>query len=162
MARWSGWVYSTIVCAISCGIVSQMVSDSKGKDILRLLCGIILSISLFRPITTVNFREYLDAFRQNWYEADSYIADGQKIAAMEQADSIRAACETYIMNRAKALGTEIKAAVTLTNAGVPVFAEIYGKVEANIQKQLQTVLTTELGIPKENQKWIWNQESNSS
>jgi hypothetical protein len=43
---------------------------------------------------------------------------------------------------------------------LPEFAELTGDVAPQVQAQLQRILTTDLGIPKENQKWIRNQESN--
>jgi len=60
------------------------------------------------------------------------------------------------------LGAEITAKVSLDEALTPVFVEIGSENALTIQNELQTILTTDLGIPKENQKWIWNQENNSS
>lgn len=162
MGNWETWTYSVIVCVLSCGILTQIVSESKRKEIMRLICGILLSISLFRPLTRIDFREFLNLSGESWDGAESFVMEGERIAAQAQEDSIRAACETYILNKASALGADVKAYVSLTDAGIPGFVELSGQVEPRIQQQLQTVLTMELGIPKENQKWIWNQESNSS
>lgn len=159
---WRVWAYSVITCALSCSIVSQLVSDGKEKDILRLLCGILLAISILCPFTRVNPEELLKLSKWDLTEGEAYIAEGEKMAAQEKMDSIKTACETYILNKARTLGAEIQADISLDEWGIPVFAELQGKADANVRLQLETVLTTDLGIPKESQKWIWNQENNSS
>ena len=44
----------------------------------------------------------------------------------------------------------------------PFRAEMYGRVDTELQSELEAVLENDLGITKENQLWIWNQENDNS
>jgi len=99
---------------------------------------------------------------QNWENADYYIAEGERTAAEAMERCIKDSTETYILNKAKAMGTEIRVQVSLDETGIPAFVEIRGKGEPQAEQELQKILMTDLAIPKENQKWTWNQENNSS
>lgn len=159
---WTAWAYSVIACALACSIVSQIGTSSKRKEILRLLCGIVLAISILYPFTRVNPEDLLQFSQWDPAGAEAYIAEGEKIAAQARMDSIKASCETYILDRAKDLEADIRVDISLDDEGIPVFAELHGEPDADVQSRLQTIITAELGIPKENQKWIWKQENNSS
>lgn len=159
---WTAWAYSVIACALACSIVSQIDSGSKRKEILRLLCGIVLGISILYPFTKVNPEDLLQFSQWDPAGAEAYIAEGEKMAAQARMDSIKASCETYILNRARDLGADIQAEISLNDEGIPVFAELHGEPDSDTQCRMQAIITAELGIPKENQKWIWKQENNSS
>ena len=162
MVDWKAWAYSVIACALGCSIVSRIVSDGKGKEVLRMLCGILLAMTILSPFAKVDPEELLKFSQWDLTGADVYIAEGEKMAAQAKMDSIKSSCETYILDKAKALDTDIQADISINDTGIPVFAELYGDCDPDVRSQLQRILTTELGIPKENQKWIWNPENNSS
>jgi hypothetical protein len=103
--------------------------------------------------------QFLDV---DWKEADFYIAAGEELAFLEQERCIKTYCETYILEKAKALDAEITVEILLNEEQVPCFAEIQYGADSGIQYELQRILETDLGISKENQKWIRNQENSSS
>lgn len=84
------------------------------------------------------------------------------MAEEARAEYIKTSCEAYILDKAKDLGVEIRAIFSLNGDLIPETAEISGTGGIREQKRLQKILMMDLGIPKENQIWIWNQESNSS
>ena len=162
MISWKQYIFSLIVCVLSCSVISQLISDGKRKRIFRLTCGITLAITLLHPISGITFDELLQFPEADWCDSDYYITAGKKAAFEAREERIKAYSESYILDKAKGLGTEIAAKVTLDENGIPDVAEIRGKGSEDVQIQMQTILTTDLGIPKENQIWIWNQENNSS
>ena len=162
MDSWKQYLFSIIVCSITCGIVSQIAAVGKRKELLRLICGVILTITILSPLSRLDLGELLYIPQEAWDTADYYIAKGEDVAFQEQAQCIKAAFEAYILDKAKSLGAEVSAEISLDETLVPVFAEITGGSDQGLQKELENILTTDLGIPKENQKWIWNQESSSS
>ena len=162
MESWKSYLFSLVVCAFICGILSQIISDGKRKELLRLISGTVLAIVLLQPLSGINLEQLLQVPFQNLNAADTYIAEGEQIASEAQERIIEDICEAYILDKAKALGANIMVEISLDHDRIPVFAEMYGAAEADVQLQLQEILTTDLGIPKENQKWIWNQESSSS
>lgn len=163
MFSWRQYILSVIICLISCGMVSQMICETKGKELLHLISGAFLAVTILSPLTRIHVEDYFHMPEENWLRPDIYLSEGEKMASEKQIECIIDSCEAYILDKAKALGVKVTAQVSLDEGKIPVFAVIHSDpTEPEIQTELQNILTTDLGIPKENQKWIWNQESNSS
>ena len=159
---WEQYLLSILICTLTCGIISQILMDTKRKKLVRMICGIVIAISIFYPLSKVKLEKYMQFPDADWNEADYYISAGKKLSLTEQEKSIKAYCETYILDKAKKLDAEITVEISLNEEMLPFFAEIQYKTENNVQKELQKILETDFGISKENQKWIRNQENNSS
>lgn len=150
-----------IICALSCGIISEITSDIKGKTILRLVCGTLFAIILLRPLTRINLSEMIQIPEIGEYDAESFLREGKNMASKTKQTYIKEACEAYILDKAKVLDGDIHAKVKLNEEMIPFSVEILEKGETSIQSQLGTILSNDLGIPKEYQTWIWNQEDNN-
>ena len=161
IGNWEQYIFSLFICSLGCSIAAQMAEDSKKKALLRFVCGVVLVITLFRPLTDLELDDLPVLPSGNWEIADDYIAEGEKTARDEMEKHIKASCETYILDKAKKLGTEITVQVSLDENQVPAYILIQGEVEPEVQKKLQETLVTDLGIPKENQQWTQNQGNNS-
>jgi hypothetical protein len=159
---WEQYLLSILICTLICGIISQILIDTKRKKLVRMLCGIVIAISIFHPLTKVKFKKNMQFLDADWKKADFYISAGEDLAFMEQEKCIKTYCETYILDKAKELDAEITVEIFLNEEKVPCFAEIRYEADSRIQNELQRILETDLGISKENQKWIRNQENSSS
>jgi len=91
--------------------------------------------------------------------AKKLIAEGKKVTVIL---GFNTKSEVFLEEDYKALGADVTVQISLDEKLVPVFAEINGGADPEVQGELQDILMTDLGIPKENQKWIWNPENNSS
>ena len=156
------YLLSVLGCALVCGIFSQMVADTSRKKGIHMICGIVTAISICYPLTKVDLEKYVRFPDADWLQAEDYISSGVNAASLEQEKRIKDSCQTYILDKARGLDTEIKIEITLNEEGLPYRAEIQGEAEAKVQKELQRILETDLGISKENQTWIRNQESSNS
>ena len=161
MEGWKQYVISIIGCCLICGTVLQMLSESKGKSLLRLICGMILGITLLGPLSGIR-PEDLQLFTWPCPSPEPYITDGERTAQQIRAEYIKAACEAYILDKAEILGAEIGIQITLNAEQIPISAKLSGEGSDDAQSRLQQILIRDLGIPKENQEWTWNQENNSS
>ena len=162
MAGWKQYIFSIMVGVISCGIVSQIVADIKSKAIIHLICGTVLAILILQPLSEISLEDLPVSLPVDTDSAKYWSGQGEEAAQEARAEYIKASCETYILDRARQLGGEIQVQVFLDENLIPAFTEIEGTLSPSTQTQLQNILTEELGIPKENQTWIWNQENNSS
>ena len=162
MISWQPYILSILICSLSCGIVSAILSDTKRKNLMHLICGVVMTISVISPLTRVKPEYLLDMSAYNHNAGEFYITEGKNTAIAEQKSRIIACCESYILDKAKALSSEIEVTIHLDEMLVPAFAEIRCQKNEKLQHQLQEILEKDLGIPKENQTWIWNQENNSS
>lgn len=162
MISWKPYILSILVCSMICGIVSAMLSDTKRKHLIHLICGVVMILSILGPLTHVN-PEYLQEMeRYNRFDGEFYISEGKKAAVEQRERCIIDCCETYILDKTKILGWDTEVEIRLDELQIPVFAEIKCMRNEKLQLQLQEILEKDLGIPKENQTWIWNQENNSS
>jgi len=156
------YFYNILVCILIISILAQIVTSTKQKQLMRLISGIFLAISIFTPLAQINWSSLLSVSSLPAFYAAPYIAEGKKTALETQKTVIKDTCESYILNKAKSLGADIIIELSLNEELLPVFAEIYSETDLSIQIQLQKILTEDLGIPKEHQIWISYQESNSS
>lgn len=155
------YIYSILVCALDCGILASLISSSKRKKLIHLISGTVLAISILRPLSQIDPDFSLDILLSVPSSTDYYISEGKEAALDAKKESIEEACTAYILNRAQTLGTEISVHFFLNEDLIPYLVEIQGNVDSDAQMQLENILSTDLGIPKENQKWIWQQEDSS-
>jgi hypothetical protein len=162
MSSWKQSILTFLVCSLTCGILSQIVSDTGKTKLIQFISGTFLAVTVLSGFARIDPADFHLISAGNRNPADAYIAMGKQAAAEEQKIRITADCEAYILDKAKELGAEVTAKVSLDELLVPVFVEITCESDRNLQPDLQKILTMDLGIPKENQQWIWNQENNSS
>ena len=89
---------------------------------------------------------------------DTTLRDGEQVPGC-QLNTVE---KIQVARQLEALGVDVTAEISLDEMLVPVFVEISCEEDLKLQLELQKILTDELGIPKENQKWIMNQDINSS
>lgn len=161
MSGWKQYLYSVIVSALACGIVTRMVQDPKRKELIRLVCGMVLMITILRPLSGIRPDILFQMAPEARNAASFYVTEGARAASEARAECIKASCEAYILDKAKQLGVAVEADISLDEALIPVFAEMIVQTDDPALQQLESILTTDLGIPKEHQKWIRKPESNS-
>lgn len=147
------YVLSVIASALICGIVSGLIREGPAKPLVRLICGLFLTVTAIQPIADIDFSDLLDdSF--SYLEGGQYAtAMGEKMAQETMAGIIKAEAEAYILDKASDLNAEITAEVFVSEEQIPVSAAISGEVSPYVRKQLETILQTDLGIAKENQQW---------
>jgi hypothetical protein len=156
------YFFSILICALSSGIFQQIVSDSKKRALIQMACSTVLVILILNPLSTVDFGALLQVHDAGQNTAADYIAEGKKMIMEAKKEEMMSSCEAYISERAKILGSSITATVTLNDHFLPVFVKIEGQMEPILKTELEKMLTMDMGIPRENQEWIWNQENNDS
>ena len=153
---------SVVLCTLSCGIFSQIISNPRKKALMRLISGTILAITILQPLSHINKDLFGNISVPIQPSAACYIAEGETVAMEAQKRRIQSACEAYILSKAEALDIPIAVRIVLDENLIPDFAEIIGETDPDIKRQLENILMVDLGIPKENQIWTWNRESNGS
>lgn len=162
MGNWKQELYSLVVCAFVCGLICQVPGTGKRKELFRVICGTVLAIYCLQPLSDIRWEDFSRIPLEFRDQADVCIGEGQRLAAKEEKRIIAGACEAYILDKAKELGAEIQIEISLNPEGLPVCAVLGGEADPETQRTLQRILSEDLGIPKENQAWIGNQENSSS
>ena len=157
MRSWGQYILSIGLAALLTAIIGEF-SDRKSATgtIIRMICGLFLAFTVISPITDLNFG-ILDAFSQE-LDADTStaISIGEELRQESVRELIKQETEAYILDKARLLGCSLEVTVSVCEAEVPVpeSVRITGNVSASARRELEIVLSQELGISKENQQWI--------
>ncbi len=156
------YLLSIIGGAMICGVILQIIPKGQYLILLKLLCGLFLTMSLLHPLIHMNWQTITDEWTLAKFE------DGESIAAMGQRYSekllvarIKQEAEEYIFDKAAAFGLCIHADVEVSQSDipVPVSVRLSGAADVTDRERLMQIIFEELGISKENQLWT---EENST
>lgn len=158
MEAWKEYILDILVVSISISIFLQILPDGGKKELLHLLSGILLAVVILMPLSEIRLNDFLDLTQYQPESSDYLLARGTETADEAKRQYITERYEAYILDKAKALGAEILPIVQVDETFLPIFAEIQGDLEPQVQKKLEQMLVLDMGITKENQRWIGNPE----
>lgn len=121
----------------------------------RMLVGIFMMFTIISPLTHVRIGSIEDWLEHSRMDAQSAVAQGEKLAQDALRQRIQEHTEAYILNKARQLGVQLQVQVTVSNDSIPTPTEVclVGAVSPHAKAKLQQILAEDLGIPKENQLW---------
>ena len=147
------YVISVVAGAMICGIAMSLFSKGALRQILKMLCGLILSLCVLRPMMkgeiwdSFGFEDLLSD------DAAQTAAMGEEYSARAIREIIKSETEAYILDKAQSLGVKVTAEVSLSPDGVPVGVRICGSLSPYVKRDLSDDISRDLGISKENQVW---------
>ena len=148
------YLLSVTAAALICGIVSSLAGrNSSTSKLVKLLCGLFLASAVLKPLVDVridNIYDFADGVALN---GDIAVSQGEKMASEEMKRIIKQKTETYILDKANALGLDIAVVVTLEDY-TPTTVTITGDVSPYAKADLCASIAQELDIPPEEQIWI--------
>ena len=139
--------------ALVCGIVNRTAKGSGCAPVIRLLCGVFLTVVLVQPLCGLSFEEPL-----RWTEdlnalGAEIVAQGSREAQAQKEAIIKARLEAYIVEKAAQAGASVTADITLGGDGLPRAVTVTGALSPAAKGRLKRMLTQELGIPEVRQQW---------
>ena len=154
-----GYITSVIYVCLCCAIIRKLVPQ-KGptSSVINAACGIIIAITVISPVIKINIsgiEDYIDSYR---FEADSYVNAGTEASKNQLQAVIIEKTKAYILEKASTYDckiTSIKVSVSSDMVPVPICVEIYGTYSPYTKNQISGLITSNLGISKENQQWIY-------
>ncbi len=157
MDRVREYLVSVTCAAVLTGILCVLIDEKQtGGALLKLLCGVFLSLVMISPLSRIRFEE-LDL--RNWdmrEEGEAAAAMGQEYARQAKIQLIKDRTEAYILDKASLYQLDVTVEVTVSDDELPEpeSVVIRGRVSPYARLQLQHMMETELSIPKENQRWM--------
>ena len=150
------YVLGIAAAAMICGIILCFEENSPTKPLLKLICGLCLTFAMVQPFLNLWDRNWQALGIQFEEEAAEAVEAGKQQGEKTIHKLIKQETESYIMDKARELRLEIQAEVTLGDQALPVpeRVTIYGVLPPYGKSRLSLILTRELGIAKENQRWI--------
>ena len=151
------YILSVTVASILLAI-AQTLAGKKGSSaaLVRLIGGLFLAFTVIRPLADVDLDAAFDTPWDFVQQGSDIAAQGEQITREKLQSIIKQRCEAYILDRANALHAQLEVEVTLRQDDIPVptAVQLRGSVSPYAKMSLQAWLTDDMGIPKENQKWI--------
>lgn len=157
MQKLGSYLISVAAAAMICGVL-QRLTIGKGtfSGIMKILCGIFLLYTVCAPLTSYSFSGFGAISVDFQEDALRLAAEGEK----DGNDALRSIiseqlCE-YILDKASTYDAQISVSVKLSEdmVPIPVGIEIKGDISPYGKLQLQEIISSDLGIAKENQIWI--------
>ena len=151
------YILGIMVTGIVCSIVGSLVSNKTAAgQLLRLLTGILMVITIASPVVNISFthiNDYLDGLSS---QGDYYADSGKKVAEESMSAIIKEQIEAYILDKADRMELDIAVEVALDerNNSVPCGVTITGSLSPYAKGILGSYIEEKLGIAKEHQRWI--------
>lgn len=146
------YLISVTAAALICGMINSLAGKSSISKLMKLLCGIFLASVVIRPVVDIKMGDILDFSDNLAVSSDIAVSAGEKMAAEEMEKIIKAKTEAYILDKAKNIGAEISAEISLNDL-VPTGITVVGNLSPYARSSLAAIITQELNIPPEAQIW---------
>ncbi len=150
------YVIAIVSAAIICAVGRSLINEkSTAGQLVRLLTGILMSVTLVAPIVNISFENIVSYMDGLAIEADSYITKGTSVAQESIDGIIISQTEAYILDKADRMGVRISVEVELDedNDSVPCGVTVKGMVSPYAKEVISKYIEDTLGITRENQKW---------
>lgn len=147
------YVVSLTATATLCGVVLSLFPEGVIQKLLRLVCGIVLTIAVLSPLSDITLCEFSFVPENHLIAGENIAAMGNALAGEEKHRRIQQQFEAYILTKASALDAAVIPMVTLDNQGFPAEVQIKGTWSFSGKQALSAIITNDLGILEEDQIW---------
>ncbi len=148
------YILGVTAAAMVCAILCTLVQKTGEKDLIRMLCGVFLTIVLIQPLVKADLKDLPLGDWLQIQEGKQNAAYGEALAKESRLAIIKRRAETYILDKAQELKTELEVEVSLDpKTEMPKKANLSGAVSPYVRKQLSQMMQKELGISTEEQQW---------
>lgn len=148
------FLLSVVSVALICAICQKIPKFSGFRSLICFMCGIIMLVTLIRPILGIEIPSIHDL--NFWNDGRSICQQGENLARQAIKESIISRTEAYILKEARLLGAEVAVQVSVTDDTIPIPDQvtIRGSVSPYARSRLQQILKEDLSIGLEEQYWI--------
>lgn len=150
------YILRLTAAAVICGLITGIVG-TKGAlaSVVKLMTGLFLCFSVVSPFLKVNVGNltgYLDDLQ---ISGEEIVMEGESAVKKELEAIIKSKTEAYILDKAASYGAELAVEVSVDASQMPVpnAVRVRGQISPYGKKQLQQIITNDLGIALEAQIW---------
>ncbi len=150
------YIIRITAAAILCGIITNFTNKkSSSATIIRMLCGVFLTISLIQPFLELKIANLSYLMEDFEVQGDAFVTQGEEMASKELKSIIKSKAEAYILDKAQTYGADIQVEVSVDSSSIPVptGVKISGSISPYGKRQLQQLIADDLGIATEAQAW---------
>jgi len=153
MAKLGEYVLTLTAAALACSMLLSLLKEGTTKSFVRLFCGVFLTMTAFSPLTEISLPSVDSVFREYRRTGEVTAAAGENLAKELRRNIITERVEAYILDKAVCLGLDLQAEVTLGPDDLPRKVRLRPEPDRENRQQLDQIIVSDLGIPKENLQW---------
>lgn len=142
------------VSALICSIMLSVFPNEPMHMLIRLIGSVFLITTALSPLVKLeipDFKDYLTTFKDDGSE---FVQDGIYMAESERNALIKNGLQTYILDKAAEMGCQIYVEILLDSKGKPLSVRLEGNIPSEIKQKLSNLITNDLGISEDDQRWI--------
>ena len=150
------YILTVVSAAILVSVVTTLIgSKSSTAPYIKLVGSLFIAFTVFSPLLGIRTDGIVGYFSSVDGSADRIIVETQATVHSQKVSIIKAKTEAYILEKAESLGLDISVEIGFDDADsiVPANVRICGPVSPYTKDQLSKVISSDLGIPEEQQKW---------
>lgn len=146
------WLLGVVLASFAGGVALQLAPKGREQGLVRLVCGLLLTVALLGPLARPEWAEPewtfdLDSPEQT---AERYRKDRQDALSAVIAEKT----EAYILDKADRLGLQctVRVAVAAGENDIPLPDTV--TITGSRSEALAACIEEEVGIPPEKQIWL--------
>lgn len=155
MERITQYLRSLVIASLICSVLKTLVgSKSTNGKVVSLVCAAFIMITVITP--WVNFQiPSIEIITSSFdSEAENITQYGKDLADKEYRSIIKSTTESYILEKASSLNTEIEVDVRLNkDNAIPESISIRGDVSPYAKQTLTNYLKETFAISEDQQEW---------
>lgn len=149
------YLFSITAGALLCGVLQAMTDkEDPGAAILKLVCGIFLTITVLKPLGGWSLTEFAAIPEIVSREGEGAAAAGEEYARRARIRLIKAETEAYILDKAAGYDLALQVEVTVDEETLlPASVSLRGETSPYTRQQMIRIIEKDLGIREENVQW---------
>lgn len=150
------YVLSIVCVVIVCGVAQNLLRDSTVASLVKVVCGMVISVVVLLPIVREDVFHWDLAFEHLNSERLFAVSEGENIAEDLRKQHIKEQTEAYILSKASDLGANIIVSVDLAeeHPNAPESVTIQGEISPYAKQRIAANVAGDLGISEDKQTWI--------
>ena len=148
------WILGLAGAAVFCAIVTELCPKGAVKSVVKSLCGMVMALALLSPLGKLDAGDYSLNMAAYRLKGQEIVEGGKDLADSYSRTIIEDECRAYILDKAAALGLSVAdASVGLKWSSEGLWYPVECEVKHGYNEALASAIASELGIPREKQKW---------
>ncbi len=150
------YLLSVCASAILCGVVLRLLGKKDAPAAVgKMVCGVFLTLAVLQPLARLRPGLWENLSFDAEQAAQQAVQQGQAESKKALEKIIKDKAEAYILEKAGQLSASVTVEVSVGGDSIPVpqSVRLDGAVTPYAKSRLQTIISEELGISKENQIW---------
>ena len=149
------YLLAVTAAGLLCGIAGAMLGEKSAVGrIGRTVTGAVLALVMLGPLTGLRLGSLPDRIGDFAASGTAAAEIGSRAAAAASAEVLKTGLEAYILDKAADLHANLRVEVTIGEDHLPTAVTLSGEASPYARRQIQAMIANDLGISKENQKWI--------